>query len=133
MKLSKRLDQSYQIILVGLTQEQIQKITKNIIGIERTDSVQELVELYSAADVFVNPTLEDNYPTTNLEAIACGTPVITYNTGGSPESARMYGTSIPGNIKMLIKVVKKTEVEKSKVIDVDYHNVVQKYMRLYLE
>ena len=45
----------------------------------------------------------------------------------------MYGTSIPGNIKMLIKVVKKTEVEKSKVIDVDYHNVVQKYMRLYLE
>ena len=133
LKLSKRLDQSYQIILVGLTQEQIQKITKNIIGIERTDSVQELVELYSAADVFVNPTLEDNYPTTNLEAIACGTPVITYNTGGSPESARMYGTSIPGNIKMLIKVVKKTEVEKSKVIDVDYHNVVQKYMRLYLE
>jgi putative colanic acid biosynthesis glycosyltransferase len=60
LKLSKRLDQSYQIILVGLTQEQIQKVPKNIIGIERTDSVQELVELYSAADVFVNPTLEDN-------------------------------------------------------------------------
>ena len=46
----------------------------------------ELAKYYSAADVFINPTLEDNYPTTNLEAISCGTPVITYRVGGSPES-----------------------------------------------
>jgi putative colanic acid biosynthesis glycosyltransferase len=42
--------------------------------------------LYSLADVFVNPTWEDNFPTTNIEALACGTPVITYQTGGSPEA-----------------------------------------------
>jgi glycosyltransferase involved in cell wall biosynthesis len=44
-----------------------------------------LAEIYSAADLFVNPTLEDNFPTTNLEALACGTPVVTFNTGGSAE------------------------------------------------
>ena len=58
-----------------------------IIGIERTDSIKELAELYTVASVFVNPTYEDNYPTTNLEALACGTPVLTYRTGGSVEAA----------------------------------------------
>jgi len=52
---------------------------------KKTDSVEELAKLYSVADVFVNPTLEDNFPTTNLEALACGTPVISYDTGGSME------------------------------------------------
>ena len=84
--LANHLDDNYRIVLVGLTPEQISSLPTNIIGIQRTNNVQELVELYSAADVFVNPTHEDNYPTTNLEARACGTPVITYNVGGSPES-----------------------------------------------
>lgn len=47
---------------------------------------QELVEYDNMADVFVSPTYFDNYPTTNLEALACGTPVVTYRTGGSPEA-----------------------------------------------
>ena len=58
----------------------------NILAITRTNNVKELAEIYTAVDVFVNPTLEDNFPTTNLEALACGTPVITFNTGGSVES-----------------------------------------------
>jgi glycosyltransferase involved in cell wall biosynthesis len=78
-------------VLVGLSKEQISTLPANIIGIEHTNSVAELVNLYSAAYVFVNATYEDNYPTTNLEAIACGTPVITYDTGGSPESAEEFG------------------------------------------
>lgn len=86
VKLSKLLDERYKVILVGLTGEQIKALPDAIIGMERTNSVAELAELYAMADVFVNPTYEDNYPTTNLEAISCGTPVITYNTGGSPES-----------------------------------------------
>ena len=57
-----------------------------IICIPRTNSTQELAEIYTAADVFVNPTYEDNYPTVNLEAQACGTPVITYDSGGSKET-----------------------------------------------
>lgn len=57
-----------------------------IICIPRTNSVEELVELYSCSDFFVNLSYEDNYPTVNLEAIACGTYVITYNTGGCKET-----------------------------------------------
>lgn len=75
----------YQIIIVGLSKEQINKTPKNIFAIERTENVQGLVDIYSSADVFLNPTYEDNFPTTNLESIACGTPVITYRTGGAPE------------------------------------------------
>lgn len=89
MKLSKILNKDYQIVLIGLSCKQIKKLPKNIIGIKRTESIEELVRWYSAAYIYFNPTLEDNYPTTNLEAIACGTPVITFDTGGSPESAKV--------------------------------------------
>ena len=61
-------------------------VPAGVIGLGKTGSRKELAEIYTAADVFVNPTHEDNYPTVNLEAIACGTPVVTYRTGGSVES-----------------------------------------------
>lgn len=92
--LSKRIDNDCQIVLIGLNKKQIRKIPNNIIGICRTENVQELVKWYSAADVYFNPTLEDNYPTTNLEAIACGTRVVTFNTGGSPESSFAFNDEI---------------------------------------
>jgi len=57
-----------------------------MIYIKKTANVKELAEIYSAADVFVNPTYEDNYPTVNLEAQACGTRVVTYDTGGCRET-----------------------------------------------
>ncbi|WP_279159650.1 glycosyltransferase [Thomasclavelia cocleata] len=87
IELSKQLNSEYQIVLIGLNKKQIKTLPKNIIGISRTENIRELVKWYSAAEVFFNPTLEDNYPTVNLEAVACGTPVVTFNTGGSPESA----------------------------------------------
>ncbi|MDN3658885.1 glycosyltransferase [Ferruginibacter paludis] len=74
------------IILVGLTQDLIKELPANIIGIQRTENLNELVVLYNMASVFINPTWVDNFPTTNVEALACGTPVITYDTGGSPEA-----------------------------------------------
>jgi len=86
IELSKLLESEYQIILVGLNDSQINKLPKNIIGLSKTESVEELASMYASADVFVNPTWEDSFPTTNLESLACGTPVITYKTGGSPES-----------------------------------------------
>jgi len=85
IELAKELTKDEIIILVGLTQNQKNKLPKNIIGITRTNNIKELAEIYTTADVFLNPTLEDTFPTTNLESIACGTPVITFNTGGSPE------------------------------------------------
>lgn len=86
IELSNRLENDEVIVLVGLSEKQKKELPKNIIGITKTNNSKELVEMYSAANVFVNPTLEDNFPTTNLEALACGTPVITFSTGGSVES-----------------------------------------------
>lgn len=85
-KLRELLDRDrYEIVLIGLTKDQITEIPEGITGIERTNSVAELAEYYSSANVFVNPTYADSLPTVNMEALACGTPVITYKTGGSPE------------------------------------------------
>ena len=84
--LSKSLSDRYAIILLGLNEKQIADLPDGIIGLSRTDSTEELAALYSMADVYVNLTLEDTFPTTNLEALACGTPVVTYKAGGSPES-----------------------------------------------
>lgn len=86
VRLRKLLPENYHITLVGLSNDQISTLPDGITGIRRTENVRQLADLYSMADVFVNPTLEDNFPTTNLEALACGTPVITYRTGGSPEA-----------------------------------------------
>ena len=77
--------EKYQVVMVGLNAGQMKQIPTTILGISRTNNERELAELYSGADVFVNPTYQDNYPTTNLEAQSCGTPVVTYHTGGSPE------------------------------------------------
>lgn len=85
-ELAQRLPQGFRIVLVGLNDRQMRNLPPAIEGIKHTDSVAELAELYSKASVFVNPTWEDNFPTTNLEALACGTPVVTYRTGGSPEA-----------------------------------------------
>lgn len=76
----------FTIILVGLKPEQVKKLPEGIIGITRTENQQELAEYYSMADCFVNLTYLDTFPTVNLEALACGTPVLTYRTGGSPEA-----------------------------------------------
>ena len=86
IELSKRLNKEYQIVLVGLSKKQISNLPNNIQGINRTESIAKLAKWYNKALVFINPTYQDNFPTTNLEALACGTPVITYNTGGSPEA-----------------------------------------------
>lgn len=72
--------------MVGLSESQIKDLPAGIDGIQRTQNVQELVRLYSQANVLINPTYADTFPTVNLEALACGTPVITYQTGGSPEA-----------------------------------------------
>ena len=88
VKLRTMIDRGYAIVLVGLSEKQIKSLPEGIVGIRRTESVNQLAELYSLADVFVNPTYVDNFPTTNIEALACGTPVVTYNTGGSPEAVR---------------------------------------------
>ncbi len=85
--LAKDLPLNYQIVLVGaMNNEDVSTIPENIICWGKTSSSDEMVVLYQRASVFVNPTLADNFPTTNIEALASGTPVITYITGGSAEA-----------------------------------------------
>ena len=86
LELAETLDaDKYQIVLVGTDDAVDKQLPTNIISIHRTQNQQELAEIYSAADLFLIPTREDNYPTVNMEALACGTPVLTFRTGGSPE------------------------------------------------
>ena len=87
LRLPTLLNDDEVLVLVGLQkgQKQLLPKTDKVIGIQRTKTSDELVGLYSEADVFVNPTLEDNFPTTNIESLACGTPVVTFRTGGSVE------------------------------------------------
>lgn len=87
LKLADMIDEKYQIVMVGLTKKQLDALPKKIIGIERTNNLEELVKIYTAADAFLSLSYCENYPTVNLEARACGTPVITYNAGGSAETA----------------------------------------------
>jgi glycosyltransferase involved in cell wall biosynthesis len=84
-ELSKLLDNNYQIVLVGINKDVKRQIPHNIITIEKTENIQELSKIYSASDYFINPTKEDNFPTVNLEALACGLPVISFKSGGSVE------------------------------------------------
>ena len=86
IRLAADLDDAFAIVLVGLSEGQIRALPAGVVGIPRTDSPQKLAEFYTSADIFFNPTGEDNYPTVNLEAEACGTPVITYDTGGCRET-----------------------------------------------
>ncbi|PWN61857.1 glycosyltransferase [Chryseobacterium viscerum] len=107
VELAGKLNSDFQIILIGLSKNQIRKLPAHIIGLERTENVEELVGYYSLADVFVNPTLEDTFPTTNLEAQSCGTPVITFRSGGSPEAVNEKTGIVveKGDLKGLITAI----------------------------
>ena len=84
-KLSKKLDSNFFIFLVGLSKKQIKQLPPNIIGIERTENVNELVEIYSSADILLNSSTEETFGLVTLEAQACGTPVIVFNSTALPE------------------------------------------------
>lgn len=108
--ISKKLGDKYKIVLVGVDEQIEKRLGENVICVKRTDSQQKLIDIYSCADVFVNPTREDNFPTVNIEALACGTPVITFDTGGSPEiidsscGSVVERNDVDGLVKEIIRV-----------------------------
>lgn len=108
VKLRNRLSDDYVIVLIGVDDKILKTLPKGVVGIRRTNSVQELAIYYSMADVFLNPTWEDNFPTTNLESLACGTPVITYRTGGSVEAVddRTGFIVEQGDIDEIVNIIK---------------------------
>lgn len=104
--LSRLLDDSYKIVLIGLSREQIQALPKEILGLPRTKTVQELAEAYSAADVFLNPSLEETFGMTTLEASCCGTPAIVYRDTACEEIAcRFGGLAVEQGAEHLLRAV----------------------------
>ena len=118
-KLRDLLSEDYHITLVGLTKTQINSLPKGIFGMTRTANQKELADLYASSNVFVNTTYADNFPTVNIEALACGTPVITYNTGGSPEAVdKKTGFVVPkGDVFELERTIKKICLNPFKIED----------------
>ena len=141
LKLRELLTDDYEITLVGLNKKQVSHLPKGIVGLTRTSNVEELVQLYSNSDVFVNPTYSDNFPTTNIEALACGTPVITYNTGGSPEAVdENTGVVVSqGDVLALKESIEKMRLHplsadlcrKRAEEDFDKNKCFNKYIQLY--
>lgn len=105
--LSKHLNSDYQIVLVGLSREQIEQLPENILGIERTESVEELSNLYSEADIVLNLSYEETFGLTTVEGFACGTPCIVYNATASPELVdQSTGLVVePGDINGLMEAI----------------------------
>lgn len=139
-ELANRLPEEYQIVLIGLSKRKLQTLHPRIHGVMRTNSMEELAEYYSMADLYVNTTLEDTFPTTNLEALACGTPVLTFATGGSVESVdESCGRVVEkGNIEALEAAVrefrgkeKPREACLQKASHYDKNERFQDYLRLY--
>lgn len=105
IKLSELLSEDFCVVLVGLNEKQLKRLPEKIVGIEKTSNVTELAGIYTSADVFVNLTYADTYPTVNLEAQACGTPCVTYRTGGSPESVPSENVIEQGNLEAVVEKI----------------------------
>ncbi len=135
VELSSKLDDNYLIVLVGVTERQKEHLPENILGITRTNNIRELSEIYTAADIFVNPTLEEVLGLVNLEALACGTPVITYDSGGSPECIDLKcGISVEkDNIRALVSEIIDFDFDRYKIEDcIDRANLFEKNIK-YME
>ena len=130
IELSKKINDGYQIVLVG-----IDKIdNSNIICVSRTSNQYELASLYSIATVLFIPTYEDNYPTVILESIACGTPILTYDTGGCTEAMHKYGfVALKKNYRKIVELIKKIETEKFIINKkkMDKKTMYEEYIKLY--
>ena len=127
--LSRLLPDDYAVLVVGLFKKQIRNIQKDLpesryikesesvtryasddhadlLCMTKTDSVKQLAELYTLSAVYANLSYEENYPTTNLEAAACGTEVLTYRTGGSPESCKPENVVEVGDLAGVVRRLK---------------------------
>ena len=120
-KLSEVAEKNWQIVLVGRGLSSDTKNKANIMCLEEIKKAEELANIYNSADVFVNPTIGDNYPTVNLEAIACGLPVVTFDTGGSGEMIGNCGRVVKkGDFDGLFKAIQNVlsePIEKNKFIN----------------
>lgn len=146
IELSEILNEEFQIILVGTNKKIDKKLPNNIISIHHTNSQEELAKYYSMADVFLNPTREEVFGLVNIEALACGTPVVTFNSGGSPEGIdESCGMIIDKNdenkMAVLADAIKTMTANKNQLMQscinrakkYDEIKKYQEYINLYIE
>lgn len=138
LTLADRLGSAYQVVLIGLAERQLPDIPTNVLGLLRTANQTELAQWYSAADVFVNPTYEETFGLTTVEAQACGTPVVVYQTDGCPETvAPGNGRLVPqGDMQALEDAVRditngSCRVDPQRAAQFDKDAVYQDYLELY--
>ena len=132
--LSELLGDSYKVVMVGFDSKKIHEAPDRVLALPKTNNTKELAEIYTAADVFINPTYEDNYPTINLEAQACGTPVITYRTGGSVENVNPLLIVDKGDVEGLrekVELVNKKDFKMPEGLSIRKEDNYQKYIDLY--
>lgn len=134
IKLAELLGDDYKIVLVGLAKEQMATLPSSILGIKRTNSPKELAYIYNASDLFVNLTYADNYPTVDLEAIACGTPILTYKTGGSTEIAEENNGFIveQGNVEGAAEKIRELRKNGAKTPSLKKENTVDAVLNQYV-
>lgn len=134
-ELAESLTDQYRIMLVGVDSITAKKLNEKIIAIARTESLDELVTLYNSAYVFLNPTFQDNFPTTNIEALCCGTPVITFKTGGSPEAITPQTGVVTAykSVSAIIKALENLETKKIRQEDCRKRGEVFSIENMYFE
>ena len=134
IKLSKLISCEYQIVLIGVSNKQIRKLKKyNINGISKTSSIDELRTWYSSSFFLINLTLEDNYPTVNLEAVSCGLRVLGYDSGGNKETIQGYGEVVSQyKINEIYELIR---LNKEYIKEPHFHNtreMYDEYKKLYV-
>lgn len=131
-KLASKLSSHQILVMIGLTASQMKAMPENILGLERTDSIEELVDWYSTSDAFINLSLQDTSPMVNLEALACDLPVITYRTGGCTEAILEAGYGVDKyDLDAILNIVN----SKPKKVKIQRKNkdMTQAYLDLYQE
>ncbi len=142
-ELAHRLDDNYRIVLVGVDDEMAKTLPEKIIPINRTANQKQLAEIYTTADLFVNPTREDTYPTVNMESLACGTPVLTFRTGGSPEipdescGSVVEVNDVDAMEKEIVRICEENPYSKEDCLErakgFDMYDRFEEYIELYKE
>lgn len=140
IELSKRIDDGYQIILIGLSRKQKEKLPKNIIGIERTENIEELANLYTSAKVLFNPSKEETFSMVTAEAMACGTPVIAYDNSAIIELIDLSNgitidckKELKNNLNIILDYINNIDENMAITCKYSVKSMLENYLNIYMQ